>query len=89
MGTFVAVYLINCKKGPVIGKVLDVTDDKVKIHDWKGTFKEKWTPHNAPRRQDPWVDALPKSCINLCSFSLPEESKLPSTRRHLQDEYAK
>ena len=90
VGKFVAVHLPNYDKVPVIGKVLEVSEDMVKIHYWKGSFKGKWSPQDVPRRRTPWVDELPKTCIILCSFSLTEDSKLlPSTRKHLQDEYAK
>lgn len=90
VGKFVAVHLANYDKVPVIGKVLEVNGDNIKIHYWKGSFKGKWSPQDVPRRRTPWVDELPKTCIILCSFSLTEDSKLlPSTRRHLQDEYAR
>lgn len=90
VGKFVAVHLANYDRVPVIGKVLEVNGDSIKIHYWKGSFKGKWSPQDVPRRRTPWVDELPKTCIILCSFSLTEDSKLlPSTRRHLQDEYAR
>ena len=82
VGTFAAVA--------VIGKVLEVNAETIKIHYWKGSFKGKWSPQNVPRSRDPWVDERLKNCIILCSFSLTEGSKLfPSTRKHLQDKYAK
>ena len=88
--TFVAVNLSNYNKMPVTAKVLEVNEEKIKIHYWKGTFKGKWSPQNVPRTWNPWVDELPKDCVILCSFSLQEESKLfPSTRKHLQDKHAK
>lgn len=88
VGSFVAVNLSNCDKVPVLGKVLEASADRVKVHYWKGSFKGKWSPHNAPRTRTAWVDDLPKECIILCSFSLTEGNKLfPSTRKHLQDEY--
>ena len=64
--------------------------NNIKIHYWKVSFKGKWSPQDVPRRLTTWVDELPKTCIILCSFSLTEDSKLlPSTRRHLQDEFAR
>ena len=85
-----AVNLSNYDKVPVIGKVLEIKTDKVKIHYWKGSFKGKFSEQNLPRSQTPWVDELPKNCIILCSFSLTNDNKLfPSTRKHLQSEYAK
>lgn len=36
VGTFVAVNLSNCDKMPVVGKVLEASSDKIKIHYWKG-----------------------------------------------------
>ena len=39
VGKFVAVHLANYDKVPVIGKVLEVNEDMIKIHYWKGSFK--------------------------------------------------
>ena len=39
--SFVAVNLSNYDKIPVIGKVLQINNDTVKIHYWKGSFKGK------------------------------------------------
>ena len=90
VGKFVAVHLTDYDKVPVIGKVLEVNQDTVKINYWRGSFKGKWSPQDVPRRRTPWVDELPKTCITLCSVSLTEDNKLfPSNRKHLQDEYAK
>ena len=90
VGSFVAVNLSNYDKIPVIGKVLQINNDTVKIHYWKGSFKGKFSPQNLPRSRTPWVDELPKSCIILCSFSLTDGHRLlPSSRKHLQSEYAK
>ena len=87
MGKFLAVHLANYDKVPVIGKVLGVNKDMVKIHYWKGSLKVRWSPQDAPRRQTPWVDELPKTCIILCSCSLIKDSKLlHSIRKHLQYE---
>ena len=89
-GKFVAVHPANYDKVPVIGKVLEVSESMVNIHYWKGSFKGKWSPQDVPRRRTPWIDELPKTSVILCSFLLSEYSKLlPSTRKHLQDEYAK
>ena len=82
-----AVNLPNCDEVPVLGKVLEATADRVKVHYWKGSFKGKWSPHNVPRTRTAWVDDLSKECIILSSFSLTEGNKLfPSTRKHVQDE---
>ena len=90
VGKFVAVHPANYDKVPVIGKVLEVSDSMVNIHYWKGSFKGKWSPQDVPRRRTPWIDELPKTCVIFCSFLLSEYSKLlPSTRKHLQDEYTK
>ena len=40
VGTFVAVNLSNCDKVPVIGKVLEVAAEKVKIIIGKGHLRE-------------------------------------------------
>ena len=39
LGKFVAVHLANYDKVPVIGKVLQVNGDNIKIHYWKVSFK--------------------------------------------------
>ena len=39
VGKIVAGHLVNYDKVPVIGKVLEVNEDMVKIHYWKGSFK--------------------------------------------------
>ena len=46
-----AVNLSNCDKVPVLGKVIEVTADSVKVHYRKGSFKGKWSLHNVPRTQ--------------------------------------
>ena len=51
VGSFVAVNLSNYDKIPVIGKVLQINNDTVKIHYWKGSFKGKFSPQNLPRRR--------------------------------------
>ena len=90
VGSFVAVHIENYDKVPVIGNVLEVKEDSVRMHYWKGSYKGKWKPQNAPRSQSPWEDELPKTCIILCFFSLTEGDKLlHSTRKHLQQEYDK
>ena len=90
VGTFAAVYLANWDKVPVIGKVLEATENNIKLHYWKGTYKGKWSPQYAPRSRLPWEDELPKACIILCSFSLADDSRLlPTTRKHLQEAYAR
>ena len=84
---FVAVHLPNYDKVPVIGKVLELNEDMVKIHHSIGYFKGKWSPQDVPRRWTPWVDELPPKSIILSSFSLTEHSRvLLCTRNHLQDE---
>ena len=77
-------------KVPVIGQVLEVEEESIKIHYWQGSFKGKWRPQNAPRTWSPWIDELPKTCIILCSFSLSHDNKLlPATRKYLQQEYSR
>ena len=64
--------------------------DNYRCHAQPHPIIVKWNPLDVPRRRTPWIDELPKTCIILSSFSLTEDSKLlQSTRKHLQDEYAK
>ncbi|CAB4023294.1 Hypothetical predicted protein, partial [Paramuricea clavata] len=44
-GVFVAVYLSNYKKMPVIGKVVEVLEEEFTIHYWKGSYAKPWEPH--------------------------------------------
>ena len=61
VGSFVAV---NLSKVQVIGKVLQINTDSVKIHYWKESFKGKFSSQNLPRsRTGAWVDELPKKSI--------------------------
>ena len=90
VGTFVAVHIDNWDKVPVIGNVVEVKEETIKVHYWQGSFKGKFRPQNVPRSCSPWVDELPKTCVILCSFSLSDENKLlPSTRKYLQEEYVR
>ena len=85
---FVAVYLSNWDKVPVIGKVLSIGEEDLQIHYWKGTYKGSWEPQNVPRRQMPWTDVLPKDCCILGGFDLSDDMKLqPTTRKFLSQEY--
>ena len=89
MSKFVAVYLSNWDKEPVIGVIEEVMEKDFKIHYWKGSYRGKWGPLNLPRSQEPWTEILPKECIILHAFELSEAMKLqPTTRRHLVDKYA-
>lgn len=63
VGVFVAVKLSNCMNEPVIGKVVEVSDETFKIHYWKGTYNGKWQPQNIPRSRTPWTNELPKSAF--------------------------
>ena len=89
VGCFVALYINNFKREPVIGKVISNEDNYFEVHYWKGTYLGKWFPQHVPcRRAQPWVERLPKTCIVCGSFQLTEDSKLmPLTRNFLKDRY--
>ena len=88
IGKFVAVLLSNWDKEPVIGVIKELCDHEFQIHYWKGTLRRKWAPMNQFRSSEPWIDALPKSCIILHSFELTTDLKLqPTTRNRLKDKY--
>ncbi|XP_074628853.1 uncharacterized protein LOC141886566 isoform X1 [Acropora palmata] len=86
---FVAVFLENYDKMPVLGKVISVGETHFKIHYWKGSYGGKWSPQNIPRRRtEPWLEDLPKSCIVCCDFHLTEDNRLmPSTKTFLKNRY--
>ena len=88
-GCFVAVFLENYDKMPVIGKVTSVGDTDFQLHYWKGSYGGRWSPQHLPRRKaEPWLEDLPKSCIVCCGFHLTEDSKLmPSTKTFLKNRY--
>jgi len=88
-GCFVAVFLENFDKTPVIGKVMSVGDTFFQLHYWKGSFGGKWSPQHLPRRRaEPWLEDLPKSCVVCCGFDLTEDGKLmPSTKTFLKNRY--
>lgn len=90
VGCFVAVYLENYDKTPVIGNVVSVEEDNSQIHYWKGSYHGKWSPQHLPRRRrEPWLEEQPKSCVVCCGFQLTEEHKLmPATKAFLRDRYA-
>jgi hypothetical protein len=83
--TFVAVYLENYDKAPVIGKVLEKFESSFIIHYWKGTINKKWTPW-LTRKKEPWTDTLPKECIYLAAFQLNDDGKLrPDSRQKIKE----
>ena len=86
---FVAVFLENYDKMPVLGKVISVGETHFKIHYWKGSYGGKWSPQNIPRRRtEPWLEDLPKSCIVCRDFHLTEDNRLmPSTKTFLKNRY--
>ena len=52
------------QKFPVIGKILEVAEEVVNVHYWKGSWLKEWTPHMLPDKT-PWTDWLPKACVIL------------------------
>jgi hypothetical protein len=90
-GVFVAVYLSNYKKMPVIGKVVEVLEEEFTIHYWKGSYAKPWEPHllKNGREITPWSsDVLPKQSIIICDFHLDSENKLlENTRKYLKRWY--
>ena len=88
-GCLVAVLILNSKKNPVVGKVLEIIDDSTfKIHYWKGSYNKPWQPHMVKdgNQQKPWTDVLDKRSIILCAFELDEENKLQgNSRKYLRN----
>ena len=82
-GVFVAVYISNYKKRPVIGKVVEVGENNFTLNYWKGTYSTPWCPHTVKSRQGEvsWKDTLPKQSIILCAFELDENNKLHENAR--------
>ena len=89
-GIFVAVHISNCRKVPVIGKVVELYEDEFKIHYWKGAYSKAWVQNLVKRGKEsiPWTDVLPKQSIILCGFELDDECKLPeNSRKYLKRWY--
>ena len=81
---FVAVSLENYNKVPVIAKVIEKNEDKIKVHYWKGSWNKKWVPWMCSDHQ-PWLDDLPKGCVYLASFELDDDGKLQKdTKRSIR-----
>ena len=55
------------QKFPVIGKILEVAEEVVNVHYWKGSWLKEWSPHMLPDKT-PWTDWLPKACVILSGF---------------------
>lgn len=84
-GVFVAVAQARSKP-PVIGKVLDVSEETFNILYWKGSWKKEWALWM--NLGAPWVDALPKSCVILTDFKLDSNGRFRSeTVKYLKQQY--
>ena len=82
----VAVVLEDYGKIPVIGKVLKVNEETIKICYLKGSWRTPWCPWRKDNAL--WVDELPKSCILLVDFKLNKMDKLESeTAKYLKQAY--
>ena len=89
-GVFVAVYISNYKKRPVIGKVVEVCETDFKLHYWKGAYNTAWQPHivKSKEGETAWTDTLPKQSVILCSFELDERNHLlENTRKYIKRWY--
>ena len=90
-GVFVAVYISNYKKKPVIGKVTEVCDIDFKLDYWKGAYNTAWQPLTVKSKEGqniPWNDTLPKQSVIVCSFELDENNHLfENTRKFIKRWY--
>lgn len=89
-GVFVAVYISNYKKRPVIGKVIEVGEDKLKLNYWKGSYNTPWQPHMVETKDGPqaWSDEIWKQSVIMCAFELDEKNHLfENTRKYLKRWY--
>ena len=73
VGAMVAVLLGNYSiDRPGIGEVLEMTDNGIKIHYWKGSCSKPWEPNMLRQRQGKscqdgaYTDWLPKLCMYYC-----------------------
>ena len=86
-GVYVAVSIENYSKAPVIGKVLEIHDDKFKIQYWKGSWRRKWQPWLL-RDGNVWEDELPIACLLLVDFKFDSAGKLQlGTYKYLKETY--
>ena len=84
---YVAVSIENYSKAPVIGKVLEIRDDKFKIQYWKGSWRGKWQPWLL-RDENVWEDELPIACLLLVDFKFDSGGKLQlGTYKYLKETY--
>ena len=85
-GSFVAIYLDNWNKTPVIGKVNEIKEESVIVQYWKGSWNNRWEPHFY--HGQPWTNELPKTCIILSNFELVRDNRLgPETKKFLKNKY--
>ena len=74
-----------------LGKVLEVKEEQVHVHYWKGTWNKEWTPHivitKPLKKREPWTQWLPKSCIILSGFLLIDKRLTKTNRRYLKQKY--
>ena len=73
-GVLVAVLVDWWKKRPVIGKVLDVSEEQFRIHWWKGRYTTEWFPEFLINGQ-PYTDLMPMSCVVCVGFEFTGKGK--------------
>ena len=78
-----AVSLLGYDKTPVIGKVIEKSQDKILIEYWKGSWNKKWQPWK--ERGQLWTDELSKDCIYLTAFELQDSKFHPETKRQMRE----
>ena len=89
VGSLVAVLLSNYDKYPVIGEIIELGEENVQIHYWKGSYLKSWAPHNITKSKEkiPWTDTLPKRSIILSNFILKDNKLTSGQRRYLRSRY--
>uniref|UniRef100_A0A7M5WLT1 Uncharacterized protein n=1 Tax=Clytia hemisphaerica TaxID=252671 RepID=A0A7M5WLT1_9CNID len=84
----VAIWLIDSKTEPTIGKIIEVEENQVRANYWKGSWNKKWVPHmlysDGKRRKDGWIS---KASVILYGFTLINDVLTTSHGEYLRKKY--
>eukprot|EP00111_Clytia_hemisphaerica_P016652 TCONS_00049365-protein len=91
-GQMVAIWLIDSKTEPTIGKIIEVEENQVRVNYWKGSWNKKWAPHmlysnDKRRKMIPWDGWIAKASVILYGFTLINDVLTKSHREYLRKKY--
>lgn len=72
---------------------MELYEKDFNLHYWKGGYTKVWEPwmliNKTTKRKDiPWTDKLPKSCVILCKFLLVDGKLTNAHKKHLRERYS-